>query len=269
MKALILTGRLVFGAWMVVNGANYLFASLYAIPMGQEPLAIQLMAALIHSRLFDVAMWIQLVTGVLILAGAFVPLALCVVMPISVCALYWSVILEHQPLGALLALAAFALNGLLMLTYLDYYRGLLQRSAVTLGEAGQGLARYEDVFANPSGRTSRSGFIRALIPLAAVTALYFFLVKGRNGEWVLVTLFFPGMVLQARRLHDMGQTGWLLLVPGILDAVAIGLHMAHRNPELRPALSWAALIVTVVFVLWGLGGRGQTQANRFGAPAPA
>ena len=38
-------------------------------------------------------------------------------------------------MGALLALAALALNGLLMLAYIDYYRGVLQRRALTLGEA--------------------------------------------------------------------------------------------------------------------------------------
>lgn len=135
MKALVLVGRLVFGAWMLANGLNHFFVTLYPEPTGHEPLAMQLMAALVHSRLLDVAMAIQLVTGALILIGVLVPLALCVVMPISTCAVYWSVILEHQPLGAALSLAAFALNGLLMLAYLDYYRGVLQRYAPTLGEA--------------------------------------------------------------------------------------------------------------------------------------
>ena len=135
MKNLVLVGRLIFGAWMLANGANHFFVTLYPEPTGHEPLAVQLMAALVHSRLLDVAMAIQLVTGALILAGVFVPVALCVVMPISTCAVYWSVILEHQPLGAVLALAAFALNGLLMLAYVDYYKGVLQRRALTLGEA--------------------------------------------------------------------------------------------------------------------------------------
>ena len=93
------------------------------MPTGHEPLAVQLMDAFVHSGLFDVAMIIELVAGALILAGFFVPVALCVVMPVSTCALYWSAILEHQPLGAFVALVAFALNGLLMLAYIDYYRG--------------------------------------------------------------------------------------------------------------------------------------------------
>ena len=135
MKHLVPVARVIFGAWMLANGANYLFFSLWPAPTGHEPLAVLLMDALVHSRLINVAMVIQLVTGALILSGFFVPLALCVVMPISTCALFWSLILDHQPLGAVLALAAFALNGLLMLAYIDYYKGVLQRRALMICDA--------------------------------------------------------------------------------------------------------------------------------------
>jgi hypothetical protein len=135
MKHLVLIARLVFGAWMLASGLNHFFVALWPEPAGREPLAAQLMAALVHSGLLDVAMAIQLAAGALILAGILVPLALCVLMPVSVCAAYWAVILEHQPLGAVLALAAAALNGLLMLAWIDDYRGALQRRALTLGEA--------------------------------------------------------------------------------------------------------------------------------------
>jgi uncharacterized membrane protein YhaH (DUF805 family) len=268
MKTLVLVGRLVFGAWMLANGINHFFLPLYPQPTGHEPLAMLLMTALVHSRLFDVAMAIQLITGVLILAGVLVPVALCVVMPISVCALYWSVILDHQPLGAILALAAFALNGLLMLAYIDYYRDMLQRHALTLGERGR-LVSYESRFANPNGRTSRSDFIGALVPLLAATALYFFLVKGRNGEWVLATLLFPGTVLLARRLHDMGHTAWLLLIPNALNVTALWLHFYRHGSELQPAVTLAALVVSTAFFVWGIAGKGQAQGNRFGEPAAA
>jgi uncharacterized membrane protein YphA (DoxX/SURF4 family) len=135
MKQLVPVGRLLFGAWMLANGINHFFLPLWPEPAGHEPLAVQLMAAFMHSGLLDVAMAIELVTGALILTGFLVPVALCIVMPVSTCALYWSAILEHRPLGAVLALAAFALNGLLMLAYVDYFRGALRRRALTLGEA--------------------------------------------------------------------------------------------------------------------------------------
>ena len=135
MKTLVLAGRLLFGAFLVANGANHFFVSLYPEPTGHEPLAIQLMAAFVHSGLFNVAMIMELVTGALILTGVLVPVALCVVTPVSTCAAYWAVVLEHRPAGAAIALAALALNGLLMLAYLDYYKDVLQRRALTLGEA--------------------------------------------------------------------------------------------------------------------------------------
>jgi hypothetical protein len=136
-KQLVLAGRLIFGAWMLLTGINYFFISLYPMPSGSAPLATQLMTALVNSQLLDVVVAIQLVTGVLILAGVFVPLALCVVMPLSVCAAFWA-ILDHEPLGLFLGLAAVVLNGLLMLAYIDDYKGLLQRSALAVGEAWGG-----------------------------------------------------------------------------------------------------------------------------------
>ena len=66
---------------MLVNGINYFFVSLYPLPTGHEPLAVQLMNGVVNSHLIDVVVGIQLVTGALILIGVFVPAALCVVMP--------------------------------------------------------------------------------------------------------------------------------------------------------------------------------------------
>ena len=132
---IVFGGRILFGVWMVLNSANYFFLSLWPAPVGQEPLAMQLMTALINSRLFDVAMTIQLVAGALILSGLLVPVALALLMPISTCALFWALILNHEPLYAAMALTAFAINGLLMLAHLRYYRGVLQRHSMAFGEA--------------------------------------------------------------------------------------------------------------------------------------
>lgn len=271
MKQIILVARLVFGAWMLASGVNHFFFSLWPMPTGHEPLAIQLMDALAHSRLIDVAMAIQLITGALILSGYFVPVALCVVMPVSTCALYWSVILDHQPLGAVLALTAFALNGLLMLAYLDYYKGPLQRRALMAGEAAAGRATYDFLFVNPSGRTSRGQFVPALITLLAVVVFYAYLVTGRTATWCLFVLLFPAIVLHARRLHDMGHTAWLLLAPGVLmvAAFAIWLDILSLGASLDRAVPLIALAVSAGFALWGCISKGQTEANPFGPPVTA
>jgi uncharacterized membrane protein YhaH (DUF805 family) len=270
MKPLIRVGRLIFGAWMLANGANYFF-SLWPMPTGHEPLAIELMAALLHSGLLGVAMTIQLVTGALILAGFIVPVALCVLMPISTCALYWSLVLEHQPLGSGLALAAFALNGLLMLAYLDYYRGALQRHALTFGESPARGRSFDFLFVNPGGRTPRSQFVPALVAFLAVAAFYAFLVKGVTAHWCMLMLVFPGLILHARRLHDMGHGGWPLLIPAVLTilAFAVWLRIASFGASFDAALPVAALAVCAGFALWGCVGNSQADANRFGAPLAA
>lgn len=261
----LLAARLVFGIWMLLSGFNHFFLALYAEPAGTQPLAEQLMDALIHSRLLDVVMAIQLVTGALILAGLFVPLALCVAMPISVCAAYWAVILEHQPLGALLGLTALALNGLLMLAHLDHYGGVLERRATAFGEQdGLQGAHYEALFVQAGGRTAQGPFAAALVPLAAAALFYHVLIWGKPGEWAMLVLLFPAIVIHARRLHDMGWRAWPLLVPAVPVAGAIWYHMfAPGAAAERPAV-WAALAVSAAFTLWCLIGKSKAAANPHG-----
>jgi uncharacterized membrane protein YhaH (DUF805 family)/uncharacterized membrane protein YphA (DoxX/SURF4 family) len=269
MPQLVLVGRTVFGAWMLISGANYFFLSLWTVPMGHEPLATELMGAFAHSGLLTVAMLIQLVTGALLVTGVFAPAALCVVMPVSTCALYWA-LLEHQPLPLLLAFLAFALNGLLMLAYLGYYQGALQRSALSLGESGQATT-WDNLFVHSKGRTPREHFIAALIPLAIVVWWYVRASPNVYPQWSLLVLLFPAIILHARRLHDMGHSGWLLLIPTVLTiaAMAIWDHRLDLGAQLTFAVPLAALIVFVGFALWGCIGKGKAEANAFGPPAMA
>ncbi|MEO6080276.1 MAG: DUF805 domain-containing protein [Steroidobacteraceae bacterium] len=258
LQQLVLVGRLVLGVWMLANGANHFFFAQWAEPTGSEPLAIQLMNAFVHSGLFDVAMMIELVAGALLLGGILVPVALCVLMPVSTCALYWSVGLEYRPLGALLALAAFGLNALLMLAYLHYYRGALQRHALTAGETAKSEA-FESMYVYVGGRTSRSQFIAAMVTLLLVVLLYKYRVP-RSGIWSIAVLLIPGTILLARRLHDMGHSAWLLLLPLalIIPSFTHWLGIASLGTQLRTLLPTIALAVGAGLILWGAwAGRGK------------
>lgn len=128
---------------------------------------------------------------------------------------------------------------------------------------------FDSLFANPKGRTSRGQFLGALVVLLAAAAFYWFLVKGRNGQWVFVTLLFPALMLHAGRLHDMGRSAWWLIAPGALlvAAAAIWLGLVSPGAQVAAATPLAALVVSAAFVLWGALGKGQADANRFGAPA--
>jgi uncharacterized membrane protein YhaH (DUF805 family) len=260
---------MIFGVWMVINGANYFLFSLWPTPTGQEPLSGELMGALVHSRLLDVSMLVELVAGALILLGYFIPAALCVVMPISTCALYWA-ILDHQPLSLLFAVIAFAMNGFLMLAYLDHYRSALQREPLTLGESDRGKS-WNTLFVYPNGRTSRGVFSAALLPLVFV--LWWYAGSGPTmyyAPWGVLVLLYPAVVLHVRRLHDMGHSGWWLLAPAVLTVVAMGIWAQRISfgPQLDVALPLAALVVFIGFALWGCIGRGQADSNTFG-PAVA
>ena len=126
---------------------------------------------------------------------------------------------------------------------------------------------YDTLFVNPAGRTGRGQFVGALITVLAAFAFYYFLVPGRNSQWVQLTLLFPAVVLLARRLHDMGRSGWLLIVPAALILATAWLHFYVPGGQAKTSVAAAAAIVSAGFIGWGLIGKGQAEANRFGQPA--
>lgn len=122
---------------------------------------------------------------------------------------------------------------------------------------------YETLFAKPAGRTARAPFIAALATLLAAFAFYWLWVPGRTGQFAMLVMIYPGLVLHARRLHDMGRSGWPVLIPGALLAAAGWFHLyAPETAATRP-LTLAALVVSVGFMLWGLFGSDRAE------PAPA
>lgn len=128
---------------------------------------------------------------------------------------------------------------------------------------------YESLYVDPRGRTARKHFIGALIVLAVLFAFYNFLVTGRTAQWCMAVLIIPYVILHARRLHDMGVTAFLLVVPAALLVAMAWFHLYDAESTLVTPVTIAALAVAAAFSLWGVVGKGQAAANRFGAPAAA
>ncbi|HUL83402.1 MAG TPA: DUF805 domain-containing protein [Gammaproteobacteria bacterium] len=126
---------------------------------------------------------------------------------------------------------------------------------------------YDTLFVYPSGRTARDAFLGALLTLLAAFAFYYFLVPGRNSQWVQLTLLFPAIVLHARRLHDMGRAAWPLIAPAALILAMAWLYLFVPGSEAKGIVRIAAIIVSAGFIVWGLIGKGQAAPNRFGNPA--
>lgn len=123
---------------------------------------------------------------------------------------------------------------------------------------------YQNLFADPRGRTSARHFIIGLILVLAAAAFYYLVSPGLNGQWVIFTLLFPAFVLFARRLHDMGQTAWLTVPPGVIvGAAMLPANVANRG-TLEGPLTIVAAVVFVAFALWCGTAKGSVEANRYG-----
>ncbi len=190
--------------------------------------------------------------------------ALCVVMPVSTCAVYWSVILDHQALGAVLSLVAFALNGFLMFAYLDYYSGALQRHARMLGESSGDRATYDFLFVNPSGRASRSEFVPAAITVLVVVLFYAYLVTGLTAMWCLVGRDVSRHCAPYQTVAGYGQNAWLVLVPAGLMVVAFAIWLKGFSfgAQLDSVVPLIALVVSAGFASVGLHRQGRRRSAR-------
>lgn len=259
-KQLVLIGRIVLGAILVLFAANILFLS--DAPAGAQPLAEQLMTSLVNSRLLYVALVMQLVAGILLLAGVFVPLALAVQMSITSNALFWSLLLDQSPLLALLTLAVFAINAVLMIALLPCYKGVLDKAALAAGEdAGKG---YDDYFIDHRGSTSKGDFIPAVMTVLVTMAFYWYFVPGRSGNFSMFVLVYPLFIVLIRRFRDMGQSPWLVFTPLLLVLLAFDVHLGFFSlGEIGDGLiNWLAILSTAAAILWGSasGGGGEPVA---------
>lgn len=113
--------RLLLGAWMIVNGLNH-FLPIFPQPMGSFPLSSQLIIALIETGLFGIVKIVELVGGVMLIANRFVPLALAILMPMSVVVFYNDAVLQHRwDRVFYMGVDCFYMNVILMLAYIRHY----------------------------------------------------------------------------------------------------------------------------------------------------
>ena len=182
--------RLLLGAVMVATALDYFLPAL--VPLVQQPEWNDPMAARVMTAF---AKFIHLVAGALLLTNRAAPFALAALMPVNVCGLYISLLLEGEPLIAVLAVLTVALNGLLMLAYLPYYRGVLEGGQLADGEGAEAGANYESLFANPFANAPSKAYLGGALVLAAALAFYWFVVPFSNGTTGLVTLAVPALLL--------------------------------------------------------------------------
>jgi hypothetical protein len=117
-----------------------------------------------------------------------VPFALAALMPVNLCALFIALFIEGGPAIAVLAVLIVALNALLMLAYLPYYRGVLECGHLADGE------NFESLFVNPLSCAPTGAYLGGALVLAAALAFYWFVVPFANGTMGLLVLAIPTAV---------------------------------------------------------------------------
>lgn len=126
MRILILVARLLLGLLFLVFGLN---AFLNFLNMGPMPtgLAGQFMGALYLSHYIWVVAALQVIGGVLLLIGRYVPLGLVLLGPVIV-----NIVLYHlflSPAGVPLAIVAVILWFIVFYGYRQYFSGLFVQRA--------------------------------------------------------------------------------------------------------------------------------------------
>ena len=198
--------RLLRGTTMVVTAVQYFLPFLLPfLPAAEwnDAMAQRLMTAFDRSGLLAVAKFIHLAAGALLLANRAVPFALAALMPVNVCALFIALLIEGAPALAVLAVLTAALNALLMLAYLPYYRGVLEGGQLADGEGPDDGRNFESLFVNPLSGAPTGAYLGGGLVLAAALAFYWFVVPFSNGTTGLVTLAVPALAFAAGLMRSL------------------------------------------------------------------
>jgi len=100
---------------------------------------------------------------------------------------------------------------------------------------------------------------------------YTYAGANQYAPWAVLVLLYPAVVLHVRRLHDMGRTGWWMLVPAALTVIAMGIwaERISLGTRLDVVVPLAALVVFLGFAVWGCLEKGKAETNTFGPPVAA
>lgn len=131
------------------------------------------------------------------------------------------------------------------------------------------------IFLSAYGRIGRGHYWLGLALLIVAYAVLSF-VPG--GSLIGLLLVYPAICLYAKRLHDFGKSAKWILLPVIVNVVAIPANFYFADPGaaamteltteamLYSVLALLSLVVQVGFLIWIGVPKGAPGTNRFGPP---
>lgn len=120
----VYSAQFFFGGWFFVHGLNHWF-HFFPQPPGSSPQGAALIGALIDSGMFDLIKAMEVLTGALMLANRFVPLAVVLAFPVGVGIAAFDHATNGDWFGTATAVAIMVMLGLMALAYLDRFLPML------------------------------------------------------------------------------------------------------------------------------------------------
>ncbi|MCW3837005.1 hypothetical protein ACFQ1E_13405 [Sphingomonas canadensis] len=133
-KGAVTLMRLFLGAWMVVSGYSYWaphFGLLPAFPqpLGTLPASNQMLVTLIDIGLFDFVKTIEIIGGLCLIFGIFVPAAVLLLLPVSAMVFYNAIFLNLRTdrlfNPTYMGVTCLYMNVIVALSYVRYYVPML------------------------------------------------------------------------------------------------------------------------------------------------
>jgi uncharacterized membrane protein YphA (DoxX/SURF4 family) len=157
-KAGVTLMRLFLGAWMVNSGYSY-WAQQFGLPpafpqpLGTLPLSNQMLVTMIEVGLFDFVKTIEIIGGLCLIFGIFVPAAVLLLLPVSGIVFYNAIFLnlrtEQLFNPTYMGVSCLYLNVIIALAYFRNYLPMLTLRSSP--ESLRDLRRLPEIFSDRSG----------------------------------------------------------------------------------------------------------------------
>ncbi len=123
-KIVVYCVQFFFGGWFLVHGLNNWF-SFFPQPPGSSPAGAGLIGAMIESGMFDLVKGMEVVSGALLLANRFVPLAIVLAFPVGVGIAFFDHATNGDWFGTGTAVAIIIMLCLMAISHLDRFLPML------------------------------------------------------------------------------------------------------------------------------------------------
>lgn len=124
LRIVAYAAQFFFGGWFLLHGLNH-WMHFFPQPPGSSPIASQLIGALIASGLFTLVKALEVITGLMLLANRWVPLAIVLAFPIGISIAYLDYAANPDWFGTITAIAIMVLLAIMALSHLRRFMPML------------------------------------------------------------------------------------------------------------------------------------------------